>query len=88
MTMITGQLASSDPRKQEYATLADAGGINATLWFGIESIIVQVNKAGAMNLVYDDGRGGRKEIFHTFFRDLALTGDFCMTDEDGRMVVE
>jgi hypothetical protein len=89
MAMITGQLSPSDPRKQEYATLADEGGITATLWVGIESVIVQVDKTGSVNVVYDDGRGGaRKEIFHSFFRDLWLTNDFCYTDDDGSMVVE
>lgn len=89
MAAITGQLSPSDPRKHEYATLADEGGINATLWFGIESVIVQVDKTGAVNLVYDDGRGGkRKEIFHSFFRDLAMTEEFCYTDDDGSMKVE
>jgi hypothetical protein len=88
MTMITGQLGASDPRKDQFVALADEGGINATLWFGIESVIVQVDKAGAISLVYDDGRGQRKGVFHSFMWELAATTGFASTEPDGTMRVE
>lgn len=88
MTTITGQLSPADPRKEVFVPLADESGINATLWYGAEFIIVQVNRVGAIDVVYDDGRGNRKSLCHFFFRDLPLTNNFCMTEEDGRMVVE
>jgi hypothetical protein len=89
MTMITGQLQASDTTKQEYATLADEGGVNATLWFGIESVLLQVNKTGQVVLVYDDGRGGdRKPIFMGFFHEIAATRSFAQIEPDGTMSIE
>ena len=89
MTMITGQLQASDTTKQEYATLADEGGVNATLWFGIESVILQVNSAGHVVLVYDNGLGGdRKPVFMGFFWEIAATSSFVQTEPDGAMSVE
>lgn len=87
--MITGQLQPSDTDKQEYATLADEGGVNATLWFGVESIVLQVNKTGQVVLVYDDGRGGgRKAVFLSFFREIAAMRSIVSTEPDGAVSVD
>lgn len=89
MTMITGQLGACAPQREKYVALADESGINATLWFGIASIIVQVDAVGSVALVYDDGKGGpRKSVFCSFMWELALTRELCTTDVDGTMQVD
>lgn len=89
MTMITGQLQPSDTSKQKFAVLADEGGINATLWFGAESVVLQVNETGQVVLAYDDGRGGnRKPLFMGFFHEIAATRSFAQIEPDGTMAIE
>lgn len=89
VTMVTGQLGASDPRKSEYVALADEGGINATLWFGIESVVLQVNKAGQVVLAYNDGRGpNNKPVFMGFFWEIAAMRSIVSTEPDGTVSVE
>lgn len=89
VTLITGQLGKSDPAKQEYVALADEGGINATLWFGHESVILQVTTTGQVVLAYDDGTGGqRKTVFLGFFWEIAKLRAFAQTEPDGTLTVE
>ena len=89
MTMITGQLAASDEQKQTYATLADESGIAATLWFGTESVVLQVTSTGQVVLVYNDGHDGDpKAIFMGFMWEIATTRSFAQTEADGSMTLE
>lgn len=88
-TMVTGQLAAADPDKQRYTGLADEGGIVATLWFGTASVLVHLDCAGGVSLVYDAGDGtARKPIFHSFMWELAAMRDFVSTEPDGTVCVE
>lgn len=89
MNAITGQLQPSDTSEQRFATLADEGGVNATLWFGQESLVLQVTTTGQAVLVYDDGRGGaRKPVFMGFMWEIAKMTAFAQTERDGILTVE
>ncbi len=90
MTTITAQLRSCDPRKDKQAQLADEAGINATVFYGLDAVCLQVNSVGHVVLTYhhaSDG-GPHKAIFMGFMPEISATTEIAWLQDDAMMVVE
>ncbi len=90
MTTITAQLRSCDPRKDIHTQLADEAGINATVFYGLDSVCLQVNSVGHIVLTYHRSTdpAPHKAIFLGFMPDIAATTDLAWLRGDATMVVE
>jgi len=90
MTTITAQLRSCDLSKDKQAQLADEAGINATVFYGLDSVCLQVNSVGHVVLTYHhaiDG-GPHKAIFMGFIPKIAATTELAWLTDDAKVRVE